>query len=132
MTRMTSLQPIGPKTQIALDIGSTVVKVARLDAAGRLESQQFFPRDFEAGIARQVHSVLAKLGIDVLNDSIVGCSSANGGLRVGVLCLSKQYSGATLRNSSAVCVGSVMSCGVRMTSKPSLLGSSAAICSDCA
>lgn len=83
---------------IALDIGSTVVKVARLDAEGRLVSQQFFGRDFEAGIARQVSSVLAEQGIDLERENVLACSSANGGLRVGIVCLSKHFSGAAFRN----------------------------------
>ena len=84
--------------QFALDIGSTVVKVARLDDEGGLQSQRFFPRDFEAGIARQVRDVLVQLGIDAEHDRILACSSANGGLRVGIVCLSKHFSGAALHN----------------------------------
>jgi MutL protein len=95
---MKSPQTSGAHARIALDIGSTVVKVARLDDSGRLDSQQFFPRDFEAGIARQVHHVLAQLGIDAQQQPILACSSANGGLRVGIVCLSKHFSGAALRN----------------------------------
>jgi hypothetical protein len=86
------------EARFALDIGSTVVKVALLDREGGLKSQQFFPRDFTAGIARQVAQVMVQLGIDVEREQILACSSANGGLRVGILCLSKQYSGAALRN----------------------------------
>ena len=82
----------------ALDIGSTVIKLARLNAAGMLETQQFFQRDFETGIARQVGDLLAAAGIDVLRDPILVCSSANGGLRVGIICLTKHFSGAALRN----------------------------------
>lgn len=82
----------------AVDIGSTVVKIARLGAAGNLESQRFVPRDFESGIARQVVALLAAEGIDPETDDVLACSSANGGLRVGVLCLSERFSGATLRN----------------------------------
>ena len=39
---------------MALDIGSTVVKIARLDGQGGLVSQEFFPRDYELGVAKQV------------------------------------------------------------------------------
>jgi len=85
-------------TRWALDIGSTVVKLARLDGEGGLEAQHFFSRDFEAGIARQVAEVLAQHGIDAVRDQVLTCSSANGGLRVGIICLSKHYSGAALRN----------------------------------
>ena len=95
---MNSPQNSSLKPHFALDIGSTVVKVARLDNAGGLESQQFFPRDFHAGIARQVRDVLAQLGINAERDRILACSSANGGLRVGIICLSKHFSGAALRN----------------------------------
>lgn len=88
------------RPRYALDIGSTVVKLARLNASGVLESQQFYPRDFEAGIARQVGDLLAGLGIDVQSDAILACSSANGGLRVGIICLSKHFSGAAMRNQT--------------------------------
>lgn len=83
---------------MALDIGSTVVKVAWLDPVGCLTGQLFFPRDFEAGVSRQVLSLLTELGIDAQSESILACSSANGGLRVGIICLSKHFSGATMRN----------------------------------
>ena len=87
-----------PSARIALDIGSTVVKVAWLDDFGGLSSQQFFPRDFEAGINRQVRDMLGRLGIDPEREPILACSSANGGLRVGIICLSKHFSGSTMRN----------------------------------
>lgn len=95
---MTQDKHRSPGPCVALDIGSTVVKVARLDAAGQLVSQQFFGRDFEAGVARQVSRVLAELGIDIEKETVLACSSANGGLRVGIVCLSKHYSGAAFRN----------------------------------
>lgn len=84
--------------RIALDIGSTVVKVAWLDDKGGLAEQKFFPRDFDAGIHRQVGTIFADLGIDPLAEPILACSSANGGLRVGIVCISKRFSGSTLRN----------------------------------
>lgn len=83
---------------MALDIGSTVVKFARLDGQGGLASQQFFPRDYEAGVASQVRSLLDKLGIDPAREPILVCSSANGGLRVGIVSLSPLFSGTALRN----------------------------------
>ena len=87
-----------PAGRIALDIGSTVVKIARLGDDGALRSQQFYPRDFDAGIAKQVNGLLAELGIDPEREPILACSSANGGLRVGIVCLSRHFSGATLHN----------------------------------
>jgi len=88
----------GTRARIAVDIGSTVVKIARVADTGEIESQQLFPRDFEAGIARQVHSLLERCGTQVNTDDIVVCSSANGGLRVGIVSLTKHYSGAAMRN----------------------------------
>ena len=84
--------------RVAVDIGSTVVKIATLGAAGEIVSQQFFPRDFEAGIARQVESLLERSGLPLDSDEFFVCSSANGGLRVGIVCLSPHFSGAALRN----------------------------------
>ena len=101
MTRTikTRTTPAGSmRARIVVDIGSTVVKIARLAESGEMESQQLFPRDFDAGIARQVESLLERCGVALDNDDIVVCSSANGGLRVGIVCLSPHFSGAALRN----------------------------------
>jgi hypothetical protein len=80
--------------RVAVDIGSTVVKLARLADDDAVTEQVFVPRDFKAGIASQVHELLR--GVDPAN--VLICSSANGGLRVGVLCLTEPYSGSALRN----------------------------------
>ncbi len=74
------------------------MKIARIGADGAIESQQLFPRDFEAGIARQVEALLESSGVSLEANDVRVCSSANGGLRVGIVCLSKHYSGAALRN----------------------------------
>lgn len=95
---MTTLAKDSPRGRVALDIGSTVVKFATLGDDGGLASQEFYPRDFEAGIARQVHGLLAARGIDAERETILACSSANGGLRVGIVCLTHHFSGAALRN----------------------------------
>lgn len=84
--------------ELALDIGSTVIKLARLNGRGGLASQEFFPRDFESSVARQVNDILASRNIDVIREPMRVCSSANGGLRVGIVCLSPLFSGAALRN----------------------------------
>ena len=84
--------------RVAIDIGSTVVKIARIGRNGAIESQTMTPRDFEAGIARQVESLLERAGIALDAEDVAVCSSANGGLRVGVVCLSKRFSGAAMRN----------------------------------
>jgi len=87
-----------PEPRIALDIGSTVVKIAWLDSMGQLVRQRFFPRDLAAGVSQQVRCLLAELGIDPEQQPMLACSSANGGLRVGIVCLSMHFSGATMRN----------------------------------
>jgi len=83
---------------LALDIGSTIVKLARLDSHGGLASQDFYPRDFEAGVAAQVRDILDIHAVDPTVEPVLVCSSANGGLRVGIVCLSPLFSGAALRN----------------------------------
>ena len=61
-------------TRIAVDIGSTVVKLARVDGHGQLLSQEFRPRDFEAGIARQVEALLTECVVPLDRDDILVCS----------------------------------------------------------
>jgi hypothetical protein len=97
MTAATTSAPAAPATR-ALDIGSTVIKLAQLDGLGGLASQEFFPRDFEAGIARQVRAILEQRRIDPEREPMLVCSSANGGLRVGIVALSPLFSGAAARN----------------------------------
>ena len=83
--------------RVAVDIGSTVVKVALVDDRDAVLEQQFYPRDFEAGIEQQVRSILDSIGYGQRWNQVIACSSANGGLRVGIVCLSKHFSGAVLR-----------------------------------
>ena len=83
---------------VAVDIGSTVVKIARVSTEGELLHQEFHPRDFDAGIAAQVESLLDTPEVKPDDANVLVCSSANGGLRVGIVCLSKLFSGAVLRN----------------------------------
>lgn len=92
------MNPTAKTAGLALDIGSTVVKLARLDGEGGLASQDFYPRDFQAGVAAQVRQILDRHGIDPGREPVLVCSSANGGLRVGIACLSPLFSGAALRN----------------------------------
>lgn len=84
--------------RIAVDIGSTVVKLAFVDAEGGLLRQEFRPRDFDAGIARQVEALLGECGVSVEQEGILVCSSANGGLRVGIISLTPHFSGTAARN----------------------------------
>lgn len=84
--------------RFAMDIGSTVVKLALIGPGGQILDQEFHPRDFDAGIASQVKGLLEAVGADIDMDEIRICSSANGGLQVGIVCLSKEYSGSVVRN----------------------------------
>lgn len=86
------------RSKVAVDIGSTVVKIARMGQDGTFLSQDFYPRDFEAGIARQVESLLDQADSGAGHEGVLVCSSANGGLRVGIVCLTHHFSGAELRN----------------------------------
>jgi hypothetical protein len=77
----------------AIDIGSTMVKYARIDNSGTFI--QAVPRDHDTGILRQVSGLLVANGHD---DDLQICSSANGGLRAGVLCLTRRFSGLAAQN----------------------------------
>ncbi len=87
-------------SRLAIDIGSTVIKVAHIGHGGELLNQDFYPRDHKAGIAKQVESILDQVDFPFIERDILICSSANGGLRVGIICLSKHFSGAELRNQA--------------------------------
>jgi MutL protein len=86
------------KSIATVDIGSTIIKIARVDANGRISAQNFWPRDLNASVSSQVTDLLAVERLDASSDTILACSSANGGLRVGILCLSLRFSGAAIRN----------------------------------
>lgn len=90
-----------PETRlVAVDVGSTIVKIASVDETGKVTSQQFFERDFERGILKQISQLFERLRIDASSPAVAICSSANGGLRVGILCLTQSISGAVLRNQA--------------------------------
>jgi len=86
------------KIRIAIDIGSTVVKIAKIGSNDEIIEQNFYPRDFETGIAKQVESLVDSLDTPHDKNSIQVCSSANGGLRIGIICLTNHFSGTTFRN----------------------------------
>ena len=84
--------------RISVDIGSTIIKIAFVGEEDNLIAQQFYSRDFEAGIVKQVESLLGSFGVSPDRSEVRVCSSANGGLRVGIVCLTKHFSGAALRD----------------------------------
>jgi len=90
--------PNNKMSRVAVDIGSTVVKVALLGEGDHLISQEFCPRDFEAGIANQVKALLVSIGVALDNPDVLVCSSANGGLQIGIVCLTKRFSGTVFRD----------------------------------
>lgn len=75
-----------------VDVGSTVLKGARLTPAG--VASFFHERQPDAPVAPQVEAFLARIAAETGRSETRICSSANGGLGVGVLCLTKRYSGA--------------------------------------
>ena len=98
MVKVSSSQSLSPGIRLAIDIGSTVIKVAQLGNGSNLIAQDFYPRDFKAGIAKQVESLIDRINPSGNDDDVLICSSANGGLRVGIVCLTEHFSGAALRN----------------------------------
>lgn len=82
-----------------IDIGSTIVKVAQVDDQGQLKAFNFAPRDKVAGIFSQVSALIAEQRAALGDDCRIRiCSSANGGLRVGLLALSPRFSGAVTQS----------------------------------
>lgn len=80
---------------VMLDIGSTVIKGLRLDVDGSLASVSQ-PRHAGLSLADQARKTLSLLGTA---ETTLICSSANGGLRIGLLSLSSRYSGSLAARS---------------------------------
>ena len=95
---MNDTTPADDRNLFTVDIGSTVLKFARVDSHGKLVDQHFQDRDFESEIVDQLDKLLGSFAEGADADNLVICSSANGGLRVGLVCLSRSDSGAIFRN----------------------------------
>lgn len=76
-----------------IDVGSTIIKGVRVNGASE-PVNVFLKRKEGRAIPEQVMSVLAELGCSAEEADIRICSSANGGLSVGLLSLSRKASGA--------------------------------------
>jgi hypothetical protein len=81
-------------TKVIIDVGSTVIKHFRIDNEVIIESG-FFPRDLNRLAGDQVTDILdrelcALPGHDVISI----CSSANGGIRVGIIGYTRRFSGS--------------------------------------
>ena len=97
---METLNASSGATRLAVDIGSTVIKLAFVDAQDQIIDQTFHARNFELGIAKQVDALLRARNVSVDHGQLMVCSSANGGLRVGIVCLTTLLSGSGLRNQA--------------------------------
>lgn len=87
---------------ILIDIGSTIVKVVRLDAKNNLIKQDFYDRDYNAELYDQILFLIKDCNSKYKNPSFRICSSAKGGLRVGIVCLTERFSGNLTRNLALV------------------------------
>lgn len=95
MTTLRKPAELQTKTRVAFDIGSTIVKVATLSPDGVVLRQELCPRDYDLGILGQVGAMIDQLPA---RTRVQICSSANGGISVGIVCLSALFSGQALRN----------------------------------
>ena len=81
------------KKTILIDVGSTVLKFFEFDIYAKLIKKQFFNRNYEQIVGTQVLALLAETLLDSADSPDIRiCSSANGGLRVGIFALTDSYS----------------------------------------
>lgn len=78
-----------------IDVGSTVIKSAVFGTNGEI-TQGFHDRSTEKSIADQVDGLISAWA---MIQEIRICSSANKGLRVGIICVTGRYSGAASAHS---------------------------------
>ena len=76
---------------ILIDIGSTIIKIAVYE--GKKIKRKFFERSEKVSIYDDVKSKIDKLKKKYPSSKIKICSSANGGLKVGLISLTSRYSG---------------------------------------
>ena len=91
-----------------VDIGSTMVKVAKLDGDDTISEYEFHKRDYESSIYDQISGLLDLYRSGNPNDRFRICSSANGGLRLGIVCLTKRFSGNVAKNLALAAGGNVV------------------------
>ncbi|MFA5849822.1 MAG: glutamate mutase L [Bacteroidales bacterium] len=83
-------------TRNCIDVGSTQIKIAEINDQGILLNQSFHTRDFSISPSDQVRSILSQQLKKPKEIRI--CSSANGGIRVGILALTSRFSGTAARS----------------------------------
>jgi len=81
--------------QFAIDIGSTTIKVREIDNIS-LKNQFIYKRDYTKKVNIQVEKILED--IDSNEDDFLICSSANGGIKVGIISLTSIFSGQLAHN----------------------------------
>ena len=71
---------------ILVDLGSTTIKYFRFDDSGLLSDSGFFARDYDEIVGKQASEILEnELAYNQNSDIVKICSSANGGLKVGII-----------------------------------------------
>ena len=81
------------KNKVLVDVGSTLIKYFRLDSQGSISDAGYFARDYDQLVGNQTIAILQnEIGYDDSCDLVRICSSANGGLKVGILGYTVQFS----------------------------------------
>ena len=74
-----------------IDIGSTIIKIHI--HKGAYIHRYFEPRNYDLIVGDQVENIINKIKEEEPKSRIRICSSANGGLRVGIISMTSRYSG---------------------------------------
>ena len=83
-------------------------KVVLLDAAFVISDYRFHDRDYSVPISTQVSKLLEDYSEQYPGASYRICSSANGGLRIGIVCLTERFSGRIASNLALAAGGNVI------------------------
>ena len=78
---------------ILIDVGSTIIKYFKIGNSGEILSGGYFQRNYEEIVEIQVKNILQdNIGIDPKLENVRICSSANGGIKVGVIGYTERFS----------------------------------------
>lgn len=94
--------------KLFVDVGSTVLKFAVLDDTDVLINQVFVDRDYDTEVATQVLGLISDIKTRFSVTNVRICSSANGGLRVGVIAMTKTFSGEVVERLSLAAGANVL------------------------
>ncbi len=84
--------------QVYIDIGSTIIKTVVFNDERKMVSQEFISRDYDILVAEQAKAIIQDLKRKNSECDVRICSSANGGIRVGLISLTRRFSGAVAKN----------------------------------